>query len=131
MTQAERHRTAGASIAIVFETVRRWFPGDGLDRPTNWEWMIAETIAERPLDRFYLPGTRLVWPHPAWRNRSYLRSQVCRSLIHANIVTPAGLRRIHRRTRQQLRTNTVPGIVSRCSRATATRSPRLPSPQAQ
>ncbi len=100
MTQPET-----GEIAVVSDTVRRWFPGDGHQRPTNREWAIAETIVERQLDRFYPPGTRLVWPHPAWRNRAYLRTQVTRFLVHADIVTAAGLRRVHQRTRHRLREN--------------------------
>ncbi|MBF6341297.1 hypothetical protein IU450_36260 [Nocardia abscessus] len=61
--------------------VRSQFPGTGLDRPSDAEWERAELIIGDALQRYWPPGTRLVWPAPTWRNRACLRSQVRRHLL--------------------------------------------------
>ncbi|MEU2042750.1 hypothetical protein [Nocardia niwae] len=61
--------------------VRRLFPATGLDRPSDAEWERAELIVGDALQRYWPPGTRLVWSAPTWRNRACLRSQMRRHLL--------------------------------------------------
>ncbi|MGW5220964.1 hypothetical protein ACWEQA_24155 [Nocardia sp. NPDC004085] len=61
--------------------VRTLFPGLGSDRPSDAEWERAELIVGYELQRHWLPGTRLVWTAPTWRNRASLRSQVNRHFL--------------------------------------------------
>ncbi|MFE5290183.1 hypothetical protein ACFRAQ_34890 [Nocardia sp. NPDC056611] len=58
------------------------FPGNGLSRPTDEQWALADSIVGRELDRFWTRDDP--WrPHlfaPKWHNLSWLRSQVNRHL---------------------------------------------------
>lgn len=71
----------GGECQLLFALVQTMFPGDGLERPSEAERSVAESLAGEPIEWLWPEGTYLPTFASEWRNRAFLRSQLKRRLV--------------------------------------------------